>query len=200
MCLAPSTVAWLTRCCIRPWRLRIQHVDEMARSPRQQLFDRDTEVMLVGILLDVADMRRRQHVVQAQQRMVGAVYRFVLEHIDSREAWMPGFQSGFERSGLDHFAAARIDEKRAWLHAHEVCKRDRTTGGRQQAKMATDDIGFAEKLLPVRPGFDAIACRGSQRSFMVAQRDDPHAERTAISCHHAADLPIARDPERATLQ
>src|ERR1700710_838982 len=77
-CPASGRSGLLKACSSLAQGERIEHVDRSARLPRQQLLDRNAEVVLVSVLLDVADMRRRQDVVQAKQRMVGAVDRLPL--------------------------------------------------------------------------------------------------------------------------
>ena len=77
--------------------------------------DRDLDLRLVG---GGAEMRRRDHGVEIQQRMVGG-RRFLDKHVERGAGDLAGFDRVDQRGLIDDAAARAVDDSHALLHLRE---------------------------------------------------------------------------------
>ena len=76
---------------------------------------------------DVPDVRRREHVRQRAQRMVGG-QRFGVEHVERRAGDGPDRSASIKRALVDDRPARRVDQQRSRLHRRELGGPDQTAG------------------------------------------------------------------------
>jgi len=96
--------------------------------------------VLEPVTLDVAEVRRADHVVHCQQRMAPAQQRLFLEDVDRRHARASGAQRGLEHARRNQPCATRVDQQRGRLHARQVGGGHDAAGLGDQPEVQRDHI------------------------------------------------------------
>ena len=111
----------------------------------------------------------------------------------------PGGQRSGERALLDQPGAGRVDEERIRLHQREVAGGDEAPRLRRQLEMDADDIRALAERVEVRLGFVPVG-GGALERRRASPGEHVHPERPSVAGDERADVPVADDPERASVQ
>src|SRR6266404_9403949 len=140
----------------------------------------------------VADVRRREDVLQLPERMVG-LQRLDVEYINCGAGDSARLQR-FDQSHLINDRSARcVDESRRRLHQGELGCPDQPFGTTAQDEMDCHDVGLAEQRLLVHEGGTGSA--GFLLSEVLAPGDRLHAEGNADAGHFSSDVAQPHDTQ-----
>src|SRR6202048_1812113 len=145
----------------------------------------------------VADVRRREDVLQLPERMVG-LQRFDVEYINGGTSDLTRLQSFNQSRLVDDRSTRCVDESRRRLHQGELGCPDQLFGTTAQDQMDCHDVGLAEQRLLVHEGSTSGA--GFLLSEALAPGDRPHAEREADARHFSSDVSQPDDAQASTSQ
>src|ERR1700738_1451171 len=121
----------------------------------------------------VADVRRREDVLQLPERMVG-LQRFDVEYINGGTSDLTRLQSFNQSRLVDDRSTRCVDESRRRLHQGELGCPDQLFGTTAQDQMDGHDVGFAEQRLLVDE--DSTRGAGLLLGEVLAPGDHLHAE------------------------
>jgi hypothetical protein len=94
-------------------------------------------------------MGAEQHVVEAQQRMIGR-RRLVLQHVDAGGPQPAAAQGIGQRRLVDQAAASGVDHDRTRLHPPDRRGVDQVTRGCGGRQVQADDVGLGQCRRQVR--------------------------------------------------
>ena len=125
--------------------------ERLALLELDDLLEALAEIELEVVPFRPAEMRRAQHVVHLQKRMVAAGDRLLLVDVHRRIARPALLQRLQQRARLDQFGARDVDEQRGRLHPREI--------------LGTDD---AAGLRPSRTLSDSTSERSNRSALLFA--------------------------------
>ena len=111
----------------------------------------------------------------------------------------PGGERSGERALLDQSGAGRVDEERVRLHQREVAGGDEPARLRRQLEVDADDVRALAEGVELRLGFVPVG-GGALERRRASPGEHVHPERPSVAGDERADVPVADDPERASVQ
>ena len=111
----------------------------------------------------------------------------------------PGGERSGERALLDQPGAGRVDEERVRLHQREVAGGDEPARLRRQLEVDADDVRALAERVEIRLGFVPVG-GGALERRRASPGEHVHPERPSVAGDERADVPVADDPERASVQ
>src|SRR5437879_839184 len=125
--------------------VRIHNVDRRASSIGCDLIEDVGELDLVFFARYVADVGRADDVVHREQGIARIQQRFGFVDVDRRHPGTSGPQCVHQDARRDESGAARIDQKRRWLHASEVVGAHDRSCGVDKTHVEGQNVAFVEK-------------------------------------------------------
>ena len=154
----------------------------LAGGEREHTLELVGEVVFELVALDVAEMRRADHVLEREQRVARVEYRLVLIDVDGSETRRACAQGRDQCAVFDQPGATGVDEDRRWLHPCKIRRLHQATRFGHEAHVHRQHVGLLEHRFSVRGDVVAVVTRCLTRFFA---RPDHYA--------HAERLPVARD-------
>src|SRR5580692_205806 len=128
---------------------------------------------LVKAMRYVADMRRRQYVVERPER-VRRRQRLSVEYIDRRAGDLLVLQHADQSLLVDDRPARRVDQPGRWLHSVQLRGRYQAARAAAQYQMDRQDIGSLEQLVLGNQG--CARCFGGLGRHVLAPGKQIHSK------------------------
>ena len=153
------------------------------------------EIELEVVPLGPAEMRRAQHVVHLQERVVAAGDRLLLVDVHRGVAGPALLQRVEQRAGRHQLGARHVDEQRGRLHPRQVVGADDAARLGAQPHADRQHIGALEQV-GLALGRLVARGRGLRQRVLLAPDQHLHAEPLAALGDQRADVAEPEDAER----
>ena len=171
--------------------------DDAAGQRGDDLLGGDDPGAILGLRRRGAQMRRHDHVVAAEDRMIG--HRLGREHVQRRAADRPVLERLLERLEVDQLTAGTVDDPDAVLHLRQRLGIDPVDRLRRLRQVDRDQVGAGVELVDVADPFDAELLEALGGDELV-ERDDVHVERQRSPGDELADPAETDHAERLAIE